>query len=103
MCSPAYGEYRGKFEYRLETGGGTSTPPRWWPYCSVGMGGGGGPVLVPINTLPTPFGTLFNNGPNVGPPPPSIGGIPPDIDDVTTGFISPPPLIPLINGDAAAE
>lgn len=66
------------------------------------MGGGGGPVLVPINTLPTPFGTLFNNGPN-GPPPPSIGGIPPDIDDVTTGFISPPPLIPLINGDAAAE
>lgn len=92
LCRPAYGEYNGKFEYKLETGGGTSTPLRWL-YGSVGIGGGGGPVLVPISTLPTPFGTLFNSPKG----PPNIGGIPPGID--VTGF-SP---FPLINGDAADE
>lgn len=84
LCRPAYGEYKGKFEYKLETGGGTN-PPRW-PYGIMGMGGGGGPVLVPIST---PLAALLNipRGPGGAP---NIGG---------TAF-SP---FPLISGGAAAE
>lgn len=60
------------------------------------MGGGGGPVLVPIST---PFGALprIPMAPGGGCPAPNNGGITLGID--VTAF-SP---FPLINGDAAAE
>lgn len=77
---PGYGAYN-------SDDGGTSPAPLW-PYGgNVGIGGGGGPVLVPINT---PFGALLNS-----PSGPS-GGKPPGID--VTGF-SP---LPLMSGEAAA-
>lgn len=62
----------------------------------MGIGGGGGPVLVPINT---PL-ELDGGPPNPrGPPRNDEGGRPLGVE-VATGFR--PPL-PLINGEAAVE
>lgn len=62
----------------------------------MGIGGGGGPVLVPINT---PL-ELDGGAPSPsGPPRNEDGGSPPGVE-VATGFRPP---FPLINGEAAVE
>lgn len=81
----------------LETDAGTMPAPRW-PYGNVGIGGGGGPVLVPISTPPPGLGALFNI-PRGPPAPRPKGGMPLGIEVTGGGFR----LLPLSSGEAAAE